>query len=433
MDLTVYVVSCLIPGTGMFAVEVSRDETVGGLKALISRKYHGVNMFAPNKTVLVGAGRWKRQFLNKEVVPQDPNRQGELQDDEYVGSVIGDEEVVFLAVRRVDSENEFEGLPTLCTPRRQEPRPVGERGRTKTKTPWTQPQLEALVSFMETQYPKYKGGRADAEEQGRQGGRSEYVLFNWKGCQRQHPDLGWTQSSPTFIRDKWKALKLAWQASTDDPTVPSRLLTQCFCDVSLFRRVDKLMGDGAHFLVPSPSDVNDKKPALGAPEAGQARQEGEEAPGGAAGGAAAGGAVVAATEGGAPEEPPADGRSGKKGGSGKGKAKGAKAGGAEEAVGRVPRHDRATPVLSPNKDSAHLPSKRKAAGAAEAGEERSQDTDGGRVRKSKRLRERQPENPAEGGAEDDDSLPDTQIVADQVQPAKAQKRAAHTSRAKTNR
>ena len=145
------------------------------------------------------------------------------------------------------------------------------------------------------------------------------------------------------------------------------------------------------------------QPALGAPEAGQARQEGEEAPGGAAGGAAAGGAVVAATEGGAPEEPPADGRSGKKGGSGKGKAKGAKAGGAEEAVGRVPRHDRATPVLSPNKDSAHLPSKRKAAGAAEAGEERSQDTDGGRVRKSKRLRERQPENPAEGGAEDDDS------------------------------
>ena len=57
------------------------------------------------------------------------------------------------------------------------------------------------------------------------------MLFNWKGCQRQHPDLGWTQSSPTFIRDKWKALKLAWQASTDDPTVPSRLLTQCFCDV----------------------------------------------------------------------------------------------------------------------------------------------------------------------------------------------------------
>lgn len=46
---------------------------------------------------------------------QDPNRQGELQDDEYVGSVIGDEEVVFLAVRRVDSENEFEGLPTLVS------------------------------------------------------------------------------------------------------------------------------------------------------------------------------------------------------------------------------------------------------------------------------------------------------------------------------
>ena len=34
----------------------------------------------------------------------------------------------------------------------------------------------------------------------------------------------------------------------------------CFrCSQSLFRRVDKLMGDGAHFLVPSPSDVNDKK------------------------------------------------------------------------------------------------------------------------------------------------------------------------------
>lgn len=31
------------------------------------------------------------------------------------------------------------------------------------------------------------------------------------------------------------------------------------------------------------------------------------------------------------------------------------------------------------------------------------------------------------------AVPDTQIVADQVQPAKAQKRAAHTSRAKTNR
>lgn len=54
-------------------------------------------------------------------------------------------------------------LDPQCTPRRQEPRPVGERGRTKTKTPWTQPQLEALVSFMETQYPKYKGGRAVRE------------------------------------------------------------------------------------------------------------------------------------------------------------------------------------------------------------------------------------------------------------------------------